>query len=216
MSAVSYSRRSGYGAHVLLVVLLAVFALHPLATSPGFLVVLRVFYAILYVGLLCVATENRWVRTIGASLVVLTIALPDLGAGREPLNGVGAILAIVFMAGAIILFTWGLVRQRLVTANTVSGALCIYLLMGLMWTAVYSFQYWLDPASFAGLGAGGGSGLFYFSFVTQTTLGYGDITPASQGARMAAIVQAIIGQVYLVVLVASLVARQLRAEASQR
>ena len=72
-----------------------------------------------------------------------------------------------------------------------------------------SLFHWAAPGSFAGLPADAGvhfdSSLVFFSFVTMTTLGYGDIVPASPAARSLATLQAVVGQLYLAVLVARLV-----------
>ncbi len=104
-----------------------------------------------------------------------------------------------------------------VTIDTIAAALCVYLLLGVLWALVYSAMELLSPGSFEilsgdgedeSIGFGGKGTVFalYYSFVTMTTLGYGDIVPNSSPARMFAAMEAIMGQVYLAVLVARLVA----------
>ena len=84
----------------------------------------------------------------------------------------------------------------------------MYLLAALLWAFVYTFLELVDPASFnIDLGQPQGYLLVfqYFSFVTITTLGYGDISPVTEVAKAFAVLEAVVGQIYLVVVVAWLV-----------
>jgi hypothetical protein len=117
-------------------------------------------------------------------------------------------LSMLFMLYMVILFLGHIFRQDEITREVISGALAIYLLWGLMWTHGYSLLGHLQPGSFSypdTLAKLDFASFNYFSFVTMTTLGYGDISPVSPPARAMAITQAITGQVYLAVLVARLV-----------
>ena len=104
-----------------------------------------------------------------------------------------------------------------VTWNTIAASLCIYLLMIVLWAELYAIMAMLDPSAFklpteyVSVGAfkefaGQGSTIaLYYSLVTMTTLGYGDIVPVSPLARTLAGLQAVTGQLYIAVLVARLV-----------
>ena len=106
-----------------------------------------------------------------------------------------------------------LIGARRADVDTIRAAVCVFLLMGLLWAMLYAAIGRLEPLAFStssgvppGMGnAAGSSTAIYFSFVTLTTLGYGDITPVTAAARTAAVLEALTGQVYLVVLVARLV-----------
>ncbi len=93
--------------------------------------------------------------------------------------------------------------------NKIVGSLCIYLLLVVAWAILYDFLELLTPGSFAGLSAMSELSRFdefsYFSLVTITTLGYGDITPENLLAGITAGLQATAGVFYTAVLVASLV-----------
>ena len=93
--------------------------------------------------------------------------------------------------------------------NRVVGAICVYLLLGVIWALSYSVLELAVPGSFAGfeahVGRGWDSEWLYFSFVTMTTLGYGDLLPISATARAMAYMQAVFGQFYIAILVAGLV-----------
>ena len=78
--------------------------------------------------------------------------------------------------------------------------------MAQLWALVYTFLDLIDPASFNLPGGQGDFLLFeYYSFVTLTTLGYGDITPVSRVAQTVSVLEAVVGQLYLVVVIASFV-----------
>lgn len=96
-----------------------------------------------------------------------------------------------------------------VSVNRLIGAVNLYLLLAVLWSVMYAVVEKLIPGSFDGLSEpltqGWSSDWLYFSFVTMTTLGYGDITPISATARTLAYLQAVFGQFYLAILVAGLV-----------
>jgi hypothetical protein len=141
-----------------------------------------------------------------------------------------AVLACqALMALIMAMVCWRILQRifttRDVTWATISGAVAVFLLISSLWTIFYAMAAWamvLEPA-FQGVPpasellastdteharADVNSLLAYFSLVTQTTLGYGDISPAHPTTRMLAVSQAVIGQLYLVVLVARLVSMQ--------
>jgi len=96
------------------------------------------------------------------------------------------------------------------SGNRIVGAICVYLMLGVIWALMYSLLEAVVPGSFAGLtenttDSGWDPDWVYFSFVTLTTLGYGDILPLSFSARSLAYFEAIVGQFYLAILVAGLV-----------
>ena len=99
------------------------------------------------------------------------------------------------------------VARLVATSNVVYDAVVIYLLIGITWSDVYAVLEHLPPGSFnlAGASAIEVPAFTYYSFVTLTTLGYGDVTPLTDQARSLAILEAVIGQLYMTVLVARLV-----------
>jgi hypothetical protein len=120
-------------------------------------------------------------------------------------------LAAIFFAFTACLLLANVLRKGAVTADKIYGALCVYLLMGLTWGFMFLILEGFQPGSFlVGQARSSGIGqdpptLVYFSFVTLSTVGYGDITPLTPPARSFAFMEAIIGQIYLAVLVARLV-----------
>jgi hypothetical protein len=120
----------------------------------------------------------------------------------------------VFIAFTILVILRDLLTQRKVTWDSIVGTFCGYLLIGIMWSELFALLELLSPTALH-LANGNAPNptepvlnwhrLQYFSFVTLSTVGYGDITPISPTARFLAALEAICGQFYLAVLVAGLV-----------
>ncbi|HZB19012.1 MAG TPA: ion channel [Blastococcus sp.] len=143
----------------------------------------------------------------GLSVISLGAASVVLAAPGDP---TAAVLGL-WLAVVVAMTIWAIVRRVLahpaVTMQTVFGGLSAYLLIGFLFTGLYSAVAHLGPGDFfAGGQPANSSTLQYFSFVTMTTTGYGDFTPAGNGARSLAVLEALLGQIFLVTLVARLVA----------
>jgi hypothetical protein len=116
---------------------------------------------------------------------------------------------LVFFFLSCIIAVYDVLFGGVIDINRLVGAACIYLLSGAMWGIVYFLLNVISPGSFVGITGETWSEQLneftYHSFVTLTTLGYGDITPAAPVARTLNYLEAVLGQLYLTVLVASLV-----------
>jgi voltage-gated potassium channel len=121
---------------------------------------------------------------------------------------IGRICGAFFIAFTIFHILRSIFQEQDVTKDTIAGAAAVYLLFGLMWSFLYGVLDLVEPGSFAISEAqtlGERTIYLYYSFVTITTLGYGDVTPISYIATSLAVLEAVVGQLYLVVLVAWLV-----------
>lgn len=125
-------------------------------------------------------------------------------------------VAPILFAGCLVLAIIGLgrrlLRQDIVTADTVRGGIAVYLLLGCFWTLLFRIATIFDPSAF-NVSAQAHEfvyALLYFSLSTLTTLGYGDILPMSDVTRTLAVLEALVGQVYLAVFVAGLIGRHIR------
>jgi hypothetical protein len=102
-----------------------------------------------------------------------------------------------------------------VDRNLLFGAMCVYLLMGLIWAILYGLIFQFLPGSFNGIEGVDGKApmdiLLYFSFITLASLGYGDITPVAPLARTLAYLEVIGGQLYIAIMLAGLVGLFLKA-----
>jgi len=96
-----------------------------------------------------------------------------------------------------------------ITSNSIIGSICIFLLLGLIWTMLYLLLAEFIPEAFAGIEHTNWKqnlpDLIYFSFVTLTTLGFGDLLPVSPLARFLVYMEAIVGVFYMAIVVSSLV-----------
>jgi hypothetical protein len=99
-------------------------------------------------------------------------------------------------------------REGPITGDRIRGAIAAYLLIGLVWVFAYRLVDYLSPGALRTPGRGPQT-VAYFSFVTLTTLGYGDITPIHPAARVLAIAEALVGQLYPAILLGRLVSLQI-------
>jgi hypothetical protein len=116
---------------------------------------------------------------------------------------------LIFIAFLILHFLRFILRARRVNSEVLCIAVSTYLLLVLLWSSAYSLVGQLIPGSFSGthtdIQSLRGFEAIYFSTITLTTVGYGDLSPASPPARMLTMMQAITGTMYVAVLIARLV-----------
>ena len=169
-----------------------------------------IFGVMLLVGIWSLRGSGRFFA-LGMVFMVASFLLNIIAIkSHMPFFQYGSILAMMGFLFVTITFT---LRQIVfgteMNANRLVGAICVYLMLGIIWGFAYSIVELATPGSFGGVTAGQDAGWnsewLYFSFVTLTTLGYGDILPLSAIARALAYVEAVTGQFYVAILVAGLV-----------
>lgn len=129
------------------------------------------------------------------------------GGGARPV-GVTALLTASLVVATIVVIGLGVMDQGEVNAQSVRGAICVYVLLGMFFVFVYGALAALDDGSFFAQGTDGSRAIrMYFSFVTLATVGYGDYTAAGDLGRTVSVIEALLGQLYLVTVVALLVSR---------
>jgi len=198
----------------LLVALALLFTCAPFVEEikGGHLILSFLFSLVLLSAVLAVANRKR------VLVIALVLAIPAI-AGRWINNFrpdlvppavflVGGLILIIFVVGHLLRFV---LRAPVVTTEVLCASISAYLMLGLMWTMAYWLVDQLTPGgafSFntnAGTRSINGFNGFYFSFITLSTVGYGDITPVSKVARMLAAMEAMTGLLYVAVLIARLV-----------
>ena len=205
---------------ILLVILVVLLAGPPLLLGFGLsaawfdgLMALLMLAAILS---LCFDRHQRLLALVlGIPTVLLSLGghvLP--GEVSVPVLFAGHLCAVLFLFGASVLIVKSLFSALTLTFDSILGAVCGYLFLGLGWAVLYALIEGFQPGSFEispKLVTGGEHArplphvLTYFSFVTLTTVGYGDISPVSPATRTLSWMEAITGQFYLAVIVAGLV-----------
>ena len=168
-----------------------------------------IFFSTILLAAVYAVSEKR--RTL---IVAVIMALPVFIASwgshvieAPALQYIGKPLSILFFFYISVVILGHIFRQKEVKADTVMGAVCVYFIIGLMWGVGYQLLEIVLPGSFS---QAQGKQMdmrasVYFSYVTLTTLGYGDITPVSSAARNLSVLEAITGQLYLAVLIARLI-----------
>ncbi len=154
-------------------------------------------------------------RAIAGVAVLVTALVTAFGAQRAGVVGVGLVgAALAFVTPIPIVRRLG--HHSAITGHTVAGALCLYLLAGLCFAYLYLTIDVVAGPVFAALERADLSDTVYFSFVTLATLGYGDLAPVPEAARLLAIWEAIGGQLYLVTIIAVLVSNLGRTRREER
>jgi hypothetical protein len=150
----------------------------------------------------------------GSSISIGLVALAAVSAaallvvGGSGFQAVVLILAGLLTIATILTIALGIVDQGEANVKAVTGAVCVYILIGLLFVYLYGAIATLSSNDFFAQGTDGTRSLrLYFSFVTLATLGYGDYTPGHELGRTLAIVEALFGQLYLVTVIALLVSR---------
>jgi ion channel len=162
----------------------------------------------------------RWGLGLSFAAVVLALLNPLLDA--PSLLGVSSLVQMVLLVLAVGAILRAVITETEVGFRTILGAISVYLIFGLLFTFLYAAVDRLQSGLFFGQPVGNGDYVF-FSFTTLTTTGYGDLIPAGQPGKMFAGLEMLLGQIFLVTLIAGLVslwrpgpvARTLRERASR-
>lgn len=170
-----------------------------------------------FTALLAVSTsdsKSRTKRLVRVTVAVsFSIVLLASVFGTEQIGHYAySALMLVLVAVVPVAIARRLLSHERVTLQTVVGALCIYLLVGLFFVVVQTAYQRETGAFFASGPTESPSDFVYFSFVTLATVGYGDLVPGAAMARMIAILEALVGQLYLVTVVALLVSNLSRRD----
>lgn len=199
--------------HVLLIALLITVFLQSFAADSELIEsVARIAVLVVVLAAVQVISQTNGTRTTGRVLTLLLICvqLSQWVLGR--VDGQTSVPRLMLVQDALIVVAFGwilvilasaLMRLPRVTAQALSASLCGYLMIGIWFFAVYML---LPSNAFHPLPETGAShhrtDLFYFSLVTLTSLGFGDVTPATPLTRSLAILEVVVGQFYIAVLIA--------------
>ena len=209
--------------HILLASLLAMHLVLPFISGRtlGLIVYYAILWANLIFGVRAVASSRRAVGVVvglGALSFLLSLYSAYRESSGESTSGELHVSAVIVVTG---LFFGALTTELLrfvlrpgrIDSSRIAAAACAYFLLAAVWAFAYALLENLGLGSISGMEGLDArerySHLLYFSFTTLTTLGYGDLTPVSGPTRALATTQAVVGQLFLAVLVARLVALQI-------
>ena len=171
--------------------------------------IFTIFYSAIFLAAAYAVSESRGYFVLALILAVPAFVLRWIGnfVGGPWLQFFADVLSVLFLLLVAILILSHVLKSERVSREKIFAALSVYLLIGVIWALLFLVVDFLVPGSFQLVGdrALDGAQMIYYSFITLTTLGYGDIVPISPAARALASVEALTGQLYLAVLVARLV-----------
>ncbi len=197
-----------YRFEILLVTLIVFLVLPSTLDSPKLQSILRTI--LLLVGLNVMQKMHRAFLII--ALLAFLAAVSDWFSGDDN-AGTSKLLAFILMMVFFITITYELfsqiIKSKEIKLNIIIAAFNGYLLLGLIFSFLYTLIEAFHPGSIKGLSPGiqGLPDILYFSYITQLTIGYGDILPIAQLAKKITILQGLVGQFYLVVIMAILVGK---------
>ena len=195
---------------ILLISIILLFALRPFL--EGFVkirILTDIFFSLILLSAIYTVSEKRRPFLIGLALAVsyLILIWSTYLVSISMVRVLSQLFGALFTGYILIFILVFIARQQDVTAEVIKAAVCGYFFLGLMWSFIYVFLESVQPGSFqiAQNGTGDQGNFIYFSFITMTTVGYGDTTPVTNGARSLAVLEAVMGQLYLAVTIARLV-----------
>lgn len=207
---------------VLCLIVAAVFVTMAAPRGDGGRFAAVVLQAAVLVAAVVASKAHPWLirlSIVGAIVGVVGAGAALFGSGQFG-NSSSGIVAFLYVFLPFPAIATGVYRQfrevGTVTLQTMFGVLCLYLLLGLVFGAAYaSVQDLSNNDFFVSHAAAGRDDFLYFSYSTLTTVGYGDLVAATNFGRSLAIAEALLGQVYLVTVVAVIVSRMERPERSR-
>ena len=205
------------GLSIILILLVTIIFVLPVVLTPSpteRFVRNFIFSALLITGAVTVI-ESRWQRVVVAALAMAAL-LVRWAAVVESSNVLivwREASTLVMLLLFIIVVAMRTYQRGPVSYHRIQGAIAVYLLFGLVWAQAYELLHLLRPEAFSSAVdlASGSKTWIYYSFVTLTTMGYGDITPVHPLARSLAISEALTGQLYIAVTLARLMALHISA-----
>lgn len=209
----------------LVLLLVEIFVIAPVTRSGGAITLVNnVLFSLLLLAGLLTMTRRRTLQAVLTLFVALAVAthwarnvfgIPNL----EILTG---LLFIGCIVGFLVIVLWQVFREGPVTIHRIQGAVAAYLLLSILFAGAYSLLEFLHPGSFQiptahdPVDGQMNRAFYYFSVVTLTTTGFGDITPVSPFARTLTMMEALIGQLYPAILIARLVSLHIEDKRDRR
>ena len=194
--------------HYLLASILLVFLIGPVAFDYGLLSIVNLeilFLVILIFSIFLHKHDSKLFKVTVASLIIILINILFFDNNQSVSQ---YFLKILIVSITIVELFREIFKTKIIDSHIISSAISIYVLVGIFWYLLFMFLLMIDPDSFDIRNFNPemvSIDMIYFSFTTLTTLGYGDITPVSYTAKMWSITEAMIGVMFLAVMIGRVV-----------
>ena len=195
-------------AYVAVTVMLLVLILVPIALSPdkdSSGIITAVIAGGAATLAMAASEAKRWAIRISWFAWVVVILGFLIPGDQAVVSGVASLILGVLLIATPFVIVRRIGQHEIITGTTMWGAIAAYLALGIAFSFIFATIYSVNPEAFKSVIDGGLGEFNYFSFVTMTTLGYGDITPVTDLARAVVVFQTVMGQIFLVVVVARVV-----------
>ena len=198
----------------LILLVVEIFIIAPInRTGPAIGLVNNVLFSLLLLAGLLTMTRHKSLQAILTLFVAMAVAThwARLVFGVTGLEILDSFLMLACVAGFLVIVLWQVFREGPVTVHRIQGAVAAYLLLSVFFAIAYSLVEFLSPDAFQMSGVRPqsreqfGRMFYYFSVITLTTTGYGDITAVNPFARTLVMMETLIGQLYPAILIARLV-----------
>jgi hypothetical protein len=209
----------------LILLIVEIFIIAPINhTGIGIGLVNNVLFSLLLLVGLLTMTRQKALQAVLAMFVALAVATrwARLVFGVTGLEILDGFITLACVAGFLVIVLWQVFREGPVTVHRIQGAVAAYLLLSVFFAIAYSLVEFLSPDAFQMSAAGPhspdqhGRMFYYFSVITLTTTGYGDITAVNPFARTLVMMETLIGQLYPAILIARLVSLHAEAKRENR
>ena len=194
--------------HYLLASIILVFFIGPVAFDYGLLSIVNLeilFLVILIFSIFLHQHDSKLFKVTVASLIIILINILFFDNNQSVSQ---YFLKILIVSITIVELFREIFKTKIIDSHIISSAISIYVLVGIFWYLLFMFLLMIDPDSFHIRNFNPemvSIDMIYFSFTTLTTLGYGDITPLSYTAKMWSITEAMMGVMFLAVMISRVV-----------
>ena len=194
--------------HYLLASILLVFFIGPVAFDYGLLSIVNLeilFLVILIFSIFLHRHDSKLFKVTVVSLIIILINILFFDNNQSISQ---YFLKILIVSITIVELFREIFKTKIIDSHIISSAISIYVLVGIFWYLLFMFLLMIDPDSFDIRNFNPemvSIDMIYFSFTTLTTLGYGDITPLSYTAKMWSITEAMMGVMFLAVMISRVV-----------
>ena len=194
--------------HYLLASILLVFFIGPVAFDYGLLSIVNLEILFLVILIFSIFLHQHDTKLFKVTVVSLIIILINILFFDNNQSVSQYFLKILIVSITIVELFREIFKTKIIDSHIISSAISIYVLVGIFWYLLFMFLLMIDPDSFDIRNFNPemvSIDMIYFSFTTLTTLGYGDITPVSYTAKMWSITEAMIGVMFLAVMISRVV-----------